>query len=45
MIFYYNIRNQSFKASSLTMSYRMNPKVKELKSIAMYLYISDIYTT
>ena len=25
------------------MSYRMIPKVKELKLIAMYLYISDIY--
>jgi len=25
------------------MSYRMIPKVNELKLIAMYLYISDIY--
>ena len=25
------------------MSYRMIPKVKELKLIGMYLYISDIY--
>jgi hypothetical protein len=25
------------------MSYRMIPKVKELKIMAMYLYISDVY--
>ena len=42
VIFYSNLRNQYFKASNHTMSYCMIPKVKELKLIAMYLYISDV---